>query len=187
MTLVSKQLELQNSAIFYSARILDIGSKLSFDNHIKAVCAKASRMVSAFSRVANFITFDQAKLLYNSFIMLNFGYCPMIWMFCGKTAHEEINRIHERALLRLYNDFNSNFEELLTRSGEKTVHLQNLEKLLLEVFKSLHQINPALMWELVERKEVNYNPRNKDLLRIPKFQTITYGANSISYRGSYLK
>ena len=69
---------------------------------------------------------------------------------------------------------------------KKTVHLQNLEKLLLEVFKSLHQINPAFMWELFERKEVNYNLRNKDLLRIPKFQTITYGANSISYRGSYL-
>ena len=69
---------------------------------------------------------------------------------------------------------------------KETVHLQDLEKLLLEVFKSLHQINPAFMWELFERKEVNYNLRNKDLLRIPKFQTITYGANSISYRGSYL-
>ena len=52
--------------------------------------------------------------------------------------------------------------------------------------RELHQINPAFMWELFERKEVNYNLRNKDLLRIPKFQTITYGANSISYRGSYL-
>ena len=100
-------------------------------------------------------------------------------MFCGKTANEEINRIHKGALRRLYNDFNSNFEELLARPGEKTVHLQNLEKLLLELFKSLHQINPAFMWELFERKEVNYNLRNKDLLRIPKFQTITYGANSI--------
>ena len=106
-------------------------------------------------------------------------------MFC-ETANEEISRIHKRGLRRLYNDFNSNFEEPLARSGETTVHLQNLEKLLLEVFKSLHQINPAFMWELFERKEVNYNLRNKDLLRIPKFQTITYGANSISYVGSYL-
>ena len=91
---------------------IDIDSKLSFDNYVKAVCAKASRKVSAFSRVASFITFEQAKLLYNSFIMSNFGYCPLIWMFCGKTANEEIHRIHKRALRRLYNDFNSNFEEL---------------------------------------------------------------------------
>ena len=165
---------------------IDIDSKLKFDNHVKTICAKTSRKVSAFSRVANFITFEQAKLLYNSFIMSNFGYCPLIWMFCGKTANEEINRIHKRALRRLYNDFSSSFNELLARSGQKTVHLQNLQKLLLEVFKSLHQMNPAFMWEFFERKQSNYNLRNKDLLQIPRFQTITYGANSITYRGSYL-
>ena len=118
--------------------------------------------------------------------MSNFGYCPLIWMFCGKTANEEINRIHKRALRRLYNDFSSSFNELLARSGQKTVHLQNLQKLLLEVFKSLHQMNPAFMWEFFERNQSNYNLRNKDLLQIPRFQTITYGANSITYRGSYL-
>ena len=77
----------------------DINSKLKFDSHVKTMCAKANRKVSAFSMVANFITFEQAKLLYNSFIMSNFGYCPLIWMFCGKTANEEINRIHKRAQL----------------------------------------------------------------------------------------
>ena len=40
----------------------------------------------------------------------------------------------------------------LARSSEKTVHLLILEKLLLEVFNSLHQINPAFMWELFEGK-----------------------------------
>ena len=165
---------------------IDIDSKLKFDSHVKTMCAKASRKVSAFSRVANFITFEQAKLLYNSFIMSNFGYCPLIWMFCGKTANEEINRIHKRALRRLYNDFSSSFKELLEKSGQKTVHLQNIQTLLVEVFKSLNQMNPAFMWELFERKQSSYNLRNKDLLQIPKFQTITYGANSITYRGSYL-
>ena len=77
-------------------------------------------------------------------------------------------------------------KNFLARSGEKTVHLQNLEKLLPGVFRSLHQINPAFIWELFEMKEVNHNLRNRDLLQILKFQTITYGANSISYRGSYL-
>ena len=107
-------------------------------------------------------------------------------MFCGKTANEEINRIHKRALRRLYNDFSSSFKELLNKSGQKAVHLQNLQKLLVEVFKSIHQMNLAFMWEFFERKQSNYNHRNKDLLQVPKFQTITYGANSITYRGSYL-
>ena len=83
-------------------------------------------------------------------------------------------------------DFSSSFKELLEKSGQKTVHLQNIQTLLVEVFKSLNQMNPAFMWELFERKQSSYNLRNKDLLQIPKFQTITYGANSITYRGSYL-
>ena len=55
---------------------VDIDSELKFDRHVKIMCAKTSRKVSAFSRVANFITFEKGKLLYNSFIMSNFGHCP---------------------------------------------------------------------------------------------------------------
>ena len=124
---------------------IDIDSELKYDSHVKTMCAKANRKVSTSSRVANFITFEQAKLLCNSFIMSNFGYCPLIWMFCGKTAHEEINRIHKRALHRHYIDFSSSFEELLARSGQKSVHLQNPQEFTVEVFKSLHQMSPSLM------------------------------------------
>ena len=46
---------------------VDIDSKLKFDSHVKTMCAKTSRKVSGFSRVANFIGFEQANLLYNSF------------------------------------------------------------------------------------------------------------------------
>ena len=42
---------------------VDIDSKLKFDSHVKTMCARTSRKVSAFSRVAKFITFEQAKLL----------------------------------------------------------------------------------------------------------------------------
>ena len=107
-------------------------------------------------------------------------------MFCGKTANEEIKRIHKREPRRLYNDFSSSIKELLANSGQKAVHLQNLNKLLVEVFKSLNQMNPAFMWDFFERKQSNYNIRNTDLLQTPRFQTITYRAISITYRGSYL-
>ena len=113
------------------------------------MCAKANRKLDAFSRVANFITFEQTKLLYNSFIMPNFGYCSLIWMFYGKTANETINRIQKRALRSLYNDFSSSFKELLTRSDQKTVHLQNLQKVAHGGLKSLHQMNPAFMGEFL--------------------------------------
>ena len=91
-------LEINNQIIPSSDSVkllgIDIDSKLKFDSRVKTMCAKANRKVSAFSMVANFIAFEQAKLLCKSFIMSNFGYCPLIWMFCRKTANKEINRIH---------------------------------------------------------------------------------------------
>ena len=82
--------------------------------------------VKAFSRIARNLDYQKASLLYNSFIVFiltNFNYCPLIWMFCGKTANEEFNQVHKRALRVLLNDVDSTFEELLHRNEEVTIHV----------------------------------------------------------------
>ena len=75
-----------------------INSKLKLDEHVKSLCLKANRNVSALSRVAKIVDQPKCRLLYNSFVMSNFRYSALIWMFCGKTANNEINRVHKRAL-----------------------------------------------------------------------------------------
>ena len=110
-----------------------IDAKLKFSAHGEASCVKASRSVSAFSRVARYLQQPQKKLLYNSFIMANFKYCPLIWMFCGKGANNKINRIHKRALCVLFDDHDTPFAELLVRSNERTVHVRNLQRLMIEI------------------------------------------------------
>ena len=73
-------------------------SNLKFDTYVKSLCIRANMSVSAFSRVAGYLQQPQKMLLYNSFIMSNFRYCPLIWMFCGKNTNKKINKIHIRAL-----------------------------------------------------------------------------------------
>ena len=46
-----------------------------------------------------------------------FDYSPLIWMFFGKTASREIDRIHKRALRLVLNDFDSPFETLLCKAS----------------------------------------------------------------------
>ena len=58
-----------------------IDSKLKFDDHVKSLCLKANRNVSALSRAANVIDPPKCKLPYNSFVMSNFRYCPLIGCF----------------------------------------------------------------------------------------------------------
>ena len=71
-----------------------IDSQLKFDDRIRALCQTANRKVSAFSRVANFLNYEKGKILYNTFAMSNFSYCPLIWMYHGKTSSNRVNRVH---------------------------------------------------------------------------------------------
>ena len=56
-----------------------------------------------------------------------------------------------------------------------------------EICKTLHQINPAYMWELFVEKDVPYNLRTKVLCRLPQAQTNRYGLDSLLFRGSLLR
>ena len=163
-----------------------IDSKLEFDDHVKFLCLKANRNVNVLSRAAKVIDSPKCKLLYNSFVMPNFRYCPLIWMFCGRAANKEINRLHKRALRILLQDYDASFNELLIRNEEKTVHVQNLQKLMIEVNKPLNHENPSFLWDLFTRKGINYNLRVKDILILPKASTASVGANSIVFKGNIL-
>ena len=105
-------------------------------------------------------------------------------MFCGKTANEEVNRVHKRSLRVLLNDFDSTFEELLHRNDEVSIHVQNVQKLMLEVYKCITSGNPSFLWEFFNRKMLPYNLRINDLLQLPKTRTSRYGNGSLSFWGS---
>ena len=69
-----------------TVKLLDvtIDSKLMFNEHVKSICEKTNNKMKAFLRVIRDLEPQKASLLYNSFILTNFNYCPLIWMFCGK-------------------------------------------------------------------------------------------------------
>ena len=110
-----------------------LDSQLNFKSHATALCVKANRKVSAFARVAKYIDIQRAKLLYQSLIASTFKYYPLIWMFCGKAANDNIDRVQKRALRILLDDHESTFEALLAKNGETNIHTQNLRILMIEI------------------------------------------------------
>ena len=103
-----------------------IDSQLKFDDHIKALC-----------QTANFLNYEKGKILYNTFVMSNFNYSPLIWMYNGKTSSNRIDRVQKRALRILHNDFSLPFEVLLTREDERKVRTKSLQKLMVQIYKCL--------------------------------------------------
>ena len=61
-------------------------------------------------------------------------------MFHGREVNQRINRLHERALRLVYNDYCSTFEHLLEKDDSCTVHHSNLNFLSIELYKVVNDL-----------------------------------------------
>ena len=72
-----------------------------------------------------------------------------------------------------------NYDEFLRDNSEISVHQRHLRALICEVFKSLNDLNPEIMWLHFVFKNITYNIRNGPLLRLPAAKS-TSAAQSMS-------
>ena len=158
-----------------------VDHELNFNEHVSSLCKKASQKVNALSRIASYMTFDQRRLILNSFITSHFSYCAIVWMFHSRKLNERINHIHERALRIVYKDFNSSFQELLIEDNSLNIHHRNLQKLVTEIFKVKNGLSPELMNDVFEFIEKPYSLRTTSHFRSRKIRTTKYGIETPSY------
>ena len=92
-----------------SIKVLGIvlDNKLQFDEHVSQMCLKASRQINALKRISKYLDEKCRILVYKSFISSNFNYCPVSWMFCGKSNLNKLGKLQERALRFVFHDATS--------------------------------------------------------------------------------
>ena len=99
-----------------------------------------------------------------SFILSQFGYCPLVWMFRNRILNNRIHRIHERALRIAYKDNQSSFKDLLEKDGSFTIHERNIQTLVIELFKVFNGFSPKIM-DIVFPLNLNAKyPRENDFI-----------------------
>ena len=69
-----------------------IEHKLWFPQHISACCKKAARQLNALARISKHLNINSRRAIYNSFIMSNFNYCPLVWHFCGQVNNQKLEK-----------------------------------------------------------------------------------------------
>ena len=161
-----------------------LDNKLNFSEHVKKLCKSASQKTKALIRIRPFLNLDCAKRLSSAYILLAFNYCPLIWMFGRKSNDGLINQAHKRALRAVYLDFQSPFKALLSKDEGVLIHIQNLQKLMLEIYNSINNVSPKFMSNIFVTKPCNYELRSGTNLILPQTRTKTYGKNSLVFRGS---
>ena len=83
-----------------------------------------------------------------TFIESQFSYCPLVWMFSSRTMNTKINRIHERVLRLVYQDYESTFECLLTRDKSLCFHHRNIHQVAIEMYKVKHDLSPPFIKDI---------------------------------------
>ena len=79
---------------------ITLDKKLSF----KKLCKKGSQKLLALTRISIFMDPKKLKLLMKTFVMSQFSYCSLIWMFQDRNLNNKINKIHEKALRITYKE-----------------------------------------------------------------------------------
>ena len=156
---------------------IKIDNKLTFDPHVSDICAKVSQKLHALSRIGHLMKFNRRKEIVNAFILSQFGYCPLVWMFHSRKLNHRINNLHKRALCIVYQDDKLSFEELLAKDASFTIHERNIQTLAIELYKVWYSLSPKIM-ELVFPLDPG---KNSFLSR--NIRTVNQGTETLAYLG----
>ncbi len=63
---------------------------LKFDKHVNIICKKAAQQINVVCCFKGVFDSKERRIIYNTFILSNFNYCPIIWHFAGKHAQRKL-------------------------------------------------------------------------------------------------
>ena len=154
---------------------IDIDDRLTFDGHVSNMCIKAGRQLNALQRLKGSLDQDSHMAIYKSFIMSNFDYCPLVWMFTSKTSLSKLENIQKRVLRFVVDDYQSGYTDLLQNGNVPGIKTMVLRYLAIEMFRCIKQINPAYLNAMFTRKECPCALRDSSILVRPKVKLTQYG------------
>ena len=107
-------------------------------------------------------------------------------MFCNRKSMKKVNKIQERYLRLMTNNYELSYEELLDLTNEISPHQRCLNSVMTEVYKCLNGISPDNMNDILAVSKHQYNTRHHNLFVTDRLKTDRYGRNSIPCRANQI-
>ena len=87
---------------------IEIDYQLNFDTHIhvSTICRKASQQLTIIKCLGPYLNRLNKLTIFHTFIPSNFNFCPLAWHFCMEKNSKKIEKVQERALHFVYEDYN---------------------------------------------------------------------------------
>ena len=95
-----------------------------------------------------------------------------------------MEKIQERALRFIHNDFQSLSEVLLSLTGTVPLHIKRVKSKACEVFNIVNGLSQKYIQDLVNIQVSNFNFRNDQQATLPKVNSTSYGLKSFRYEAA---
>ena len=109
--------------------------------YISELLKKASAKLNAIKRKGNFLSQDQRATLCYSYVISYFSYCSLIWHFGNLKNIHNTEKLHERAIRFIYDDYDTDYFELLRGKKLCTLYTQRLQDMCCEIYKAINGIS----------------------------------------------
>ena len=154
---------------------IDIDYQLNFDVHISTICRKACQQLNILKRLGSYLNRLNKLTIFHTFILSNFNFCPLAWHFCTDKNSKKLEKVQERALRFVYEDYNSSYEELLQKAKVPSLQIRRMRTMALETYKIINKLAPVCLHDLVHMKNSKYSFRYNNILEIPQIKSTRYG------------
>ena len=144
---------------------------MNFDENIRTICIKAARQMNAPCKIKTYISLNHRQLLYQSFILINYSSCPIVWHSCRTKKHPKIERYQKQDF---FNNNETSYETLLSLTGIKTLFVRRIQLFAIQVYQSTNGYNSIFMTTMFSRKRIQYDFRDNFKLIVPRFNNVLW-------------
>jgi hypothetical protein len=160
---------------------ITVDNKLSFSNHITNICKIAGNQLNAIKRLQQHFILKTKKQMVQTFVLSQFNYCPLVWHFCGKGSIHKMEKLQERALRFILDDYVSDYDEILEKSGESMLYLKRVRIMAQEVYKAINGLSPKYTKELLSERSSRYSNRRPLDIYVPRVNQTKFGYKSYTF------
>jgi hypothetical protein len=186
-------LNVDNTTIHISALARNLGclldSLMSMKQHIDQVCRSAWVHLHKIAKIRQYLDKTSTEMLVHAFITSRIDYCNSILYNLPESETKKLQRIQNvaaRVVLSKKGDFSAT-------KALKSLHWLPIRqrisfKILLLVFKTIHNQAPIYLKELINVKTITRSLRSSShlMLQVPKYNFTKYGDRAFSVAGPKL-
>ena len=162
---------------------IEIDNKLNFEKHVSTICKKANNQLNAICRIGADLGQKEKEILINSFVYSNFNCGPLIWHFTTRKGINKIEKVQERSLKFILNDYDKTYFQLLDISKKPFMEVKRLQILMAGIFKTLHDSNPVFIKDIFHYCQNKSHKKHN--LHVHGHNTSRYGNNSLRVLGAH--